>query len=106
MFTTSIARTTPAQKPRGLSRRTRFSAGVEPVPGPTERVSKVVAVTIIKYTVPPAQNTVPEAIARTIENTAHPARPSPRHNRQSRQKSSGQPPKPHHNPPLSRPHHQ
>src|SRR5271154_4175358 len=29
IFTTSMARTTPAQKPRGLSRRTRFSMGVE-----------------------------------------------------------------------------
>src|SRR5271163_716904 len=29
IFTTSIARTTPAQKPRGFSRRTRFSICVE-----------------------------------------------------------------------------
>src|SRR5579883_212756 len=44
IFTISIARTTPAQKPRGLSNKTRFSA--------VGRVSMVVAVTSTSIPVP------------------------------------------------------
>src|SRR5271165_698817 len=47
IFTTSMARTTPAQKPRGLSRRTRFSVGAESDCWKEVGVSSVVAVTPI-----------------------------------------------------------
>jgi hypothetical protein len=46
-----MARTTPAQKPRGFSNKTRFSEEDAPAFGPAENVSSVVAVTMIKYTV-------------------------------------------------------
>src|SRR5271170_27286 len=49
IFTTSIARTTPAQKPRGLSRRTRFSIFEASDGGLGVLVSRVVGVTFVVY---------------------------------------------------------
>src|ERR1700741_4459342 len=46
IFTMSMARTTPAQKPRGLRRRTRLFTDREPLTGSTVRGSRVVVVTL------------------------------------------------------------
>lgn len=71
ILTTSIARTTPAQKPRGFNSRTRFSATTEPASAPAENVSEVVAVTMTKYTVLPGLKTV------AVVGSLQPRRPLP-----------------------------